>query len=389
MKKSFAPVSLLLLGVLTSTSFLNVAEAQIPFGHSEQAPQPAEFMNWPKGKSPFEIGKRVMDRFLAKPYSSLGVTKPQRYIIYPRVCTWYGALTFAKESKQHLQAVQLKHAFEPLFGVDAPMVPPSNHVDNSVFGSVPLELYMQTGEKRYLEMGQRIADQQWEPPKPENVKGKEYFDKGLTKYTRLWIDDMYMITAIQTQAYRATGDRKYIDRAAKEMVFYLDQLQKPNGLFFHAPDVPFYWGRGNGWMAAGMAELLRSLPGDNPNRPRIMQGYRIMMDSLLKYQAPSGMWLQLLDDPTSWPETSCTGMFTFAMVTGVKHGWLDARTFAPAARRAWLSLVSYINENGDVSDVCEGTNKKNDRQFYLDRKRLTGDMHGQAPILWTSTVLLQ
>lgn len=71
---------------------------------------------------------------------------------------------------------------------------------------------------------------------------------------------MYMITIVQTHAYKVTKDRKYIDRAAKEMVMYLDELQRPNGLFYHAPDVPFYWGRGNGWMAAGMSELLRCLP---------------------------------------------------------------------------------------------------------------------------------
>ena len=80
--------------------------------------------------------------------------------------------------------------------------------------------------------------------------------KGLTSQTRIWIDDMYMITAVQVQAYRATDDKKYIDRAAKEMVLYLDSLQSPNGLFYHAHDVPFFWGRGNGWIAAGMSELL-------------------------------------------------------------------------------------------------------------------------------------
>ena len=71
---------------------------------------------------------------------------------------------------------------------------------------------------------------------------------------------MFMITAVQVQAYRATGDTKYLDRAATAMVAYLDKLQQPNGLFFHAPDTQFYWGRGNGWMAAGLAELLRRCP---------------------------------------------------------------------------------------------------------------------------------
>src|SRR5438045_8157874 len=123
---------------------------------------------------------------------------------------------------------------------------------------------------------------------------------------------MFMITMAQAQAYRATGNPDYIERAAKEMVFYLDGLQRTNGLFYHAPDVPFFWGRGNGWMAAGMSELLRSLPKNNPDRPRITEGYKTMMAALLKYQAEDGMWRQLIDDAQSWKETSCTGMFTFA-----------------------------------------------------------------------------
>jgi rhamnogalacturonyl hydrolase YesR len=45
-----------------------------------------------------------------------------------------------------------------------------------------------------------------------------------------------------------------------------------------------------------------------------------MMASLLQYQADNGMWRQIIDDSASWPETSSTGMFTFAMITGVKMG---------------------------------------------------------------------
>ena len=33
---------------------------------------------------------------------------------------------------------------------------------------------------------------------------------------------------MQTRAYKVTKDKKYIDRAAKEMVMYLDELQRPN-----------------------------------------------------------------------------------------------------------------------------------------------------------------
>jgi rhamnogalacturonyl hydrolase YesR len=97
----------------------------------------------------------------------------------------------------------------------------------------------------------------------------------------------------------------------------------------------------------------------------------------------------LIDHPEAWPETSSTGMFAFAMITGVKNGWLDEKTYAPAARRAWLALIGYIDQNADVTSVCEGTGKKNDLEYYLSRRRKTGDMHGQAPVLWCASALLR
>jgi rhamnogalacturonyl hydrolase YesR len=348
-----------------------------------------EFESWPAGSSPQEIGKRVAARFVAVPHQNFGRAEPPKRITYPEVCTWYGALAFAKATHDEALAKSLAERFEPLFREEKKLVPVPEHVDYTVFASVPLELYIQTKEQRYLTLGEWMAIKQWDDPFGERATPEawEYHRKGYTWQTRLWIDDMFMITMVQAQAYRATGLRRYIDRAAKEMVFYLDQLQQPNGLFFHAPDVPFYWGRGDGWMAAGMSELLRSLPQDNPDRERIMKGYKLMMEGLLKNQAESGMWRQLIDDPQSWPETSCTGMFAFAFITGVREGWLDEKTYALAARKAWLALITYLNENADIREVCEGTNKKNDRQYYLDRKRNVGDMHGQAPVLWCAAAL--
>lgn len=348
------------------------------------------FGDWPERVSPEEIGNRVAERFLSQPHSEYGRPGKPTQITYPDVCVWYGCLTFARASGNHRLTARLAQRFEPLFGSEGALVPKPDHVDNTVFGALALELYLQTGESRYLALGQSFADAQWATPAGDHntPAARALLDRGLTWQTRFWIDDMYMITAVQAQACRATGNLEYVDRAAREMVVYLQKLQRPNGLFYHAPDVPFYWGRGNGWMAAGMTELLKALPVSNPDRPRIMAGYRRMMESLLKYQSADGMWRQLVDDTESWPETSGTGMFAFAMITGAKQGWLDARTYGPAARKAWLAMVTYLDDNGDLRNVCEGTNKKADRQYYLDRGRDTGNLHGQAPVVWCATALL-
>ncbi len=341
--------------------------------------QQKEFKKWPAGSSPREIGKRVAERFVSDPHTNFNRSTPPAHITYPESVAWYGALTFAQLNDDKDLTARLISRFEPLFTTESVLVPPPVNVDSTIFGSVPLEIYIETKHQKYLDMGLSLADKQWQDPTPE----------GLTNQSRFWIDDMYMIILVQVQAYRATGDAKYIDRAALEMSAYLDKLQQPNGLFYHAPDVPFFWGRGNGWVAAGMAELLRSLPANHPQRARIMAGYRKMMESLLKYQGKDGMWRQLLDHPEAWPESSCTAMFTFAMITGVKNGWLDEKHYGRAARKGWLALVSYLDSNADLKNVCEGTNKKNDLNYYLTRARNTGDLHGQAPLLWCASALLR
>jgi rhamnogalacturonyl hydrolase YesR len=336
------------------------------------------FNNWPAGSSPKEIGKRLAENFVRRDFEYQ--SGKREFVIYPEVCAWYGSLNVAKEIDDRDLTSRLVQKFDRFLTPEgAKYVSPQAHVDFRVFGIVPLEVYKQTKDRRYLEIGQGLADKQWENPTPD----------GITAEARYWIDDMYMITAVQVQAYRATGDKKYLERAAKTEVAYLDKLQQPNGLFFHAPDSQFYWSRGNGWEAAGMTELLLSLPKNHPLRSRIVAGYNKMMESLLKYQGEDGLWRQLLDHPESWSETSGTGMFTFAMITGVKNGWLPKKTYGPAARKAWLGLVKHIDENGNISDVCEGTNKGSSVQYYLDRKRLTGDLHGQAASLWSAMALLR
>lgn len=366
-----------------SMLFSASAAAASPFARAEAPhqqtsspgiPSPADLQQWPQGYDPKELGTKVAQHFLTSPHFH-----PDR-IVYPEVCAWYGALELARVTSNTDLISKLQARFDPLFTTEAALLPPSGqHVDFSMFGSLPFELYLLTKDKRYLDLGLKYADAQWSKPDAQ----------GLTDETRFWVDDMYMITIVQVQAFRATGDHKYLGRAATQMSVYLDKLQQPNGLFFHAPDVPFFWGRGNGWFAVGMTELLRDLPHDHPHYARIESGYQTMMAALLRYHPPAGAWRQLIDRDDSWPETSGTGMFAFGLISGVRTGRLDTATYGAAARRAWIALAGYVDQNNDVTSVCEGTNKKNDLEYYLLRKRRTGDFHGQAPLLWTAAALLR
>ncbi len=342
------------------------------------------FSNFPVRANPKTVGKKVSSRLMETKHQLYG----DRGIHYAEVCTWYGALRFAEMTNDQELIKKLRERFELLFHLEKDLLPPPIHVDQNMFGCLPLKLYRMTKDERYKELGLPYADTQWILPEKANDEERKWHKKGYSWQTRLWIDDMYMITIVQAEAYHVTGDKKYINRAAKEMVLYLDEIQRENGLFYHAPDVPFYWGRGDGWMAVGMTELLFNLPENDPNRQRILKGYRLMMENLKKYVNEDGLWNQLIDEKDCWTETSGSAMFTYAMIQGVKNGWLDKDEYGPIARRAWLGLCNYLDDNNDLMEVCIGTGKKNSHQYYLDRPRITGDYHGQAPIIWCAYALL-
>jgi unsaturated rhamnogalacturonyl hydrolase len=83
-----------------------------------------------------------------------------------------------------------------------------------------------------------------------------------------------------------------------------------------------------------------------------------MMATLLDYQGENGMWRQLIDRPEAWPETSCTGMLTFAMVTGVKQGWLQTTPYTRAKRDRLVSCRMLVASRATRSRVKAATRGK-------------------------------
>lgn len=353
----------------------------------------AYFADWPAGVAPQDVGKRLAEDWDRRAFG-FTVNAPGRYdsfVHYAEVATWYGALDVAALLRDKDLEQRLIHKYD-FFDTPAGQarISRESHVDFSIFGAMPLELYRHTKDTSRLAFGRAFADRQWANPTAV----------GMSSEARYWADDLYMMTLLQVQAYRATGQGMYLDRIARTMTVYLDSLQQPNGLFYHGAGSPFFWGRGNGWVAAGMTELMRTLPVEHPQRAAILASYRTMMATLLPNQAPSGLWRQLVDRAEVWEESSGSAMFAFAMITGVKQGWLPASEYGPAARRAWIALVAQLDANANVQHVCVGTGKAATEpgvgtdsaaqyRYYVARPTRTGDLHGQAPMLWAAAALLR
>lgn len=329
--------------------------------------------------SPKIVGEKIIENLLSrKNFSMMNYNDEKvRSVHYAEACTGFGAARLAGLLNESLTIQKLCDRYSRV--LDDSIYNSQNHVDANVYGILPLELYMQNKKEiKFLNQGIELADKQWENPLPN----------GLTNQTRFWIDDMWMIGSLQVQAYRATGKMVYLERAALELDTYVQKLQQPNGLFFHGENAHFFWGRGNGWVAVALAEILSELPENNSHYHSLLNGYKKMMKALLSYQAEDGMWRQLIDHPEAWKETSSTAMFGYAFTIGVKKGLLPKTPYEMASQKAWNTLSGYVNSQGEVSDVCTGTGQSTDVNYYLSRPKVTGDLHGQAAVLWFAYSLM-
>jgi unsaturated rhamnogalacturonyl hydrolase len=212
----------------------------------------------------------------------------------------------------------------------------------------------------------------------------------------VWADDAYMSIPFLAQMGALTGDGKYLDDAAAQMLHFSSHLFVPStGLFTHhwntanPDDQPkYYWGRANGWCAMAMAELLDVLPADHPMRARVLRLFRAHAQALASLQAGDGLWHQMLDRTDTYTETSCSAMFTFALARGVNRGWLDAGAYGPVAQAGWNGLTTRIDNQGHVIGTCIGTGYADDYVFYYHRPS-TDDIHGYGPVLLAGAEMIQ
>ena len=328
---------------------------------------------WPKKDVPKTVGIELVRNLLARKHFAMA-----HGFSYMESCAGYAAARFTGSigDKPLLSAVVKRYSVI-LTRRGRKYVPPPVNVDNSVFGILPLEIYQQTGLKAYLKLGMRFANAQWNKP----IVGK------LSPETNYYLDGAFKLAAVQIHAWQITHHQRYARRAVRELLLFIRDFQQPDGLFFHGIKAHVYWGRGDGWMASALTEAVTGLPPHFPGYSRIMKSYRAMMAGLLKYQARDGMWRQVVNDPKAWKESSCTGMFTYALATGVNHGWLHGAEYRAAAKKGWLALCRHLDKNDNVRDVCILTEHANNWAYYLSRPKQTGNLHGQFSMMWAAREL--
>jgi rhamnogalacturonyl hydrolase YesR len=203
----------------------------------------------------------------------------------------------------------------------------------------------------------------------------------------LWLDDLYVSVPCLAQMGVLTGDRRYFDDAAKQILqFHSRMFVAENDLWMHGwvqemdPHPVFHWARANGWALMATVELLSVLSADHPERTTLLNILEAHADGLRRVQAPSGLWHQLLDRPDSYEETSSSAMFVFAIARAINEGWLSPTTYGPTVLHGWDGVTTKVNAVGQVEGTCVGTGLGWDDTFYLNRPTDVNAAHGYGPI---------
>ena len=160
---------------------------------------------------------------------------------------------------------------------------------------------------------------------------------------------MYMVMPVMTKLYKITGNRQYLDKLF-EYITYSDSIMydAESGLYFRDAKYVYpkhksvngkkdFWARGDGWVLAGLAKVIKDLPSDFKHRDFFVKKYQKMASAVASLQQPDGYWTRSMMDPehAPGPETSGTAFFTYGLLWGINNGYLNNATYMPVVERAW------------------------------------------------------
>ena len=238
-----------------------------------------------------------------------------------------------------------------------------------------LEFYDRTGDERYLEAAEKQIEFVRDAPRVDN--GGISHNKDALE---LWVDSMYIMvppiaqlgSTLEAEGRHDEAAQLY-DEAAQQLIAHSEWLQDAKtGLFRHSwsaepnnyPEGSF-WGRGNGWAAAGILEVLEQLPDDHQQRDELRDILHDQLETVVSLQDASGFWWNVLDDQGSFLETSVSLIFAYVLHRSVDLG-ICPEQYREHAERAVAGVTNQVNDEGVVTGATFVTLHDPDTQVASD-----------------------
>ncbi|MFP5439581.1 MAG: DUF2264 domain-containing protein [Bacteroidia bacterium] len=181
-----------------------------------------------------------------------------------------------------------------------------------------------------------------------------------------WSDGLYMVMPVMTKMYKITNNRQYLDKLYEYMT-YSDSIMFDKEAYLYYRDARYtypdhksangkkdFWSRGDGWVLAGLAKVIKDLPSDYRHRGFFIEKFQKMSAAVVAAQRPEGYWTRSMLDAehAPGPETSGTAFFTYGLLWGVNNNCLDKATYLPAIQKAWNYLKgTALQKDGKIGYV--------------------------------------
>ena len=224
-----------------------------------------------------------------------------------------------------------------------------NIADTGVNGPGVLAAYKFTGDEKYKEaaMAQYLY---LKLPESKNANGIIYHNN---KSQVIFSDNMFMVAPFLAQM----GD---YDEAIHQIEGIRDVLWDKDAKLFHHIRIQetgefkdsSFWGGGNGWCAAAMAQVINILPAKRKaEKQKLIRYCKDLLDGCIANQLPSGLFYDKIKEP-NFEESTLPEMLAYTIYSAVKSGWLDAAYLVPAdkMRRA---VYAKVDDNGLLQDASK------------------------------------
>ncbi len=251
---------------------------------------------------------------------------------------------------------------------------PSKNVNTTAPMLTLTYVYEYTKEERYKDLCIEWAEWLMNGLPKTKEGGFQHLTSDTLNDQELWDDTLFMAVLFLARCGLIFGKTEWVDEAKYQFLLHIKYLtDKKTGLWFHGWTfngrhnfVEALWGRGNSWATAAIPEFLAMVPCEPVVKRYLTQAFANQAAALKEFQDPTGMWHTLVDDPTSYVETSATCGFAYGILKGV-HDGLVGKEYEEVALRALKPVLGYIDDKGIVNQVSYGTAMgRESKQFYKE-----------------------
>lgn len=234
---------------------------------------------------------------------------------------------------------------------------------------------------------------------------------------QMWLDGLYMCQPFYAEYNTRYGKAEEKDAIYRDIInhflvvaehtydpatkLYRHAWDESRSMFWCNPETgqsDHAWGRALGWYCMAIVEVLDWIPEETEGRDKLVEIYQGICNTLPEYADPkTGMWYQVLDCPGregNYLESTCSTMFTYAYMKGMRLGLLDA-SMKPYVDGLYDKMVAtFIREEADgtitLTDCCAVAglggkeNRRGDYDYYINEKRCENDPKGIGPFIWAS-----